>query len=286
MILYIIYKIAQVVVMALPLKFSFWLGARIADIHYLFSKKDRDLVLNNLKNVYGKVDKETKRAARTVLRDFAKYLVEFLRFSRVGREYIKRDVKVEGLENLNQALEAKKGVIIVSAHLGNWELGAALFAQLGYPMYVIALAHKDNNVNKFFINQRAITGVKNITLGGSVRRSLARLKENAMIALLCDRDFSNNAIPATFFGKTAFLPIGSGLFAVKSGCALVPVFVVRQKDDRHKVIIDKAIEYNLTGDKRRDIKDIVQKVAGVMEDYVRRYPEQWFMFGNPWKGKG
>ncbi|MDB4349852.1 lipid A biosynthesis acyltransferase, partial [Omnitrophica bacterium] len=66
---------------------------------------------------------------------------------------------------------------------------------------------------------------------------------------------------------------------------IVPVFIVRQKNDNHKLIIEKPLEYELTGNNERDIKSIVEKAAGVIEKYVRLYPEQWFMFDNPWEKK-
>ncbi len=283
--MYILYRIAHAIILILPVRFSYWLASRIADIHYYTSKKDRRLLIDNLKNVFGKVDKKTKRAARAVIRNFGKYLVDFLRVERMGREYIEKHVKVEGIDNLKGALEANKGVLAFSAHLGNWEWGAAIIAQLGFPISVIALAHKDKNVNSFFINQRTIKGVKSIPVGGSVRKSLELLAKNEVIGILPDRDFSNNSIPVNFFGKRSFMPVGIGILAIKSGCALVPTFVTREKNNTHKLILEKPLEYNLTKNKDVDIKNILQKTTETIEKYVRLYPEQWFMFDGPWRGQ-
>lgn len=283
MLLYILYRIGQVLVLILPIRFSYWLASRIADIHYYTSKKDRGLLVNNLKNVFGKDDKKTRYTAKLILRNFGKYLVEFLRFSKMGKGYIEKYVKTEGVDNFKRALRANKGALAFSAHLGNWEWGAAIIAQLGYPISVIALAHKDKNVNNLFINQRAIIGVKNIALGGSVRKSRELLAKNEIIAILSDRDFSNNSVPVNFFGKTAFMPIGTAIFAIKSGCPLLPTFIVREKDDTHKLIVEKPLEFNISRNNKEDIRNIMQLVASTIEKYVRLYPEQWFMFDNPWK---
>ncbi|MBL7069415.1 MAG: lysophospholipid acyltransferase family protein [Candidatus Omnitrophica bacterium] len=285
MILYILYRIAQFLVITLPLKIAYRLGTSIADLQFLISKKDRALLINNLKSACNKSEEESRHSARAILRNFAKYLVEFLRFARMGRDYIQKNVKIEGLDNLKKALELKKGAIVFSAHLGNWEWGAAILAQLGFPVNVIALAHKDRNVNNFFINQRAIKGVKNIPLGGSVRKSLKLLSKNEIIGILSDRDFSNNSVPVNFFGKTALMPIGIGVLAIMSGSPLIPVFIVREKGNTYKYLIGDPIEYTISGNKENDIKEIVQKSIKSTEKYIRLYPEQWFMFDDPWKSK-
>ena len=283
MLLYLIYRVAQIIVMVFPLKFSYWFWSRVAVLNYYLSKKDRNIILNNIKNISDKDDKKARRVARAVFRNFAKYLVDFLRFRKMGKPYIEKYVKLEGVENLEHALEKKKGVIAFSAHLGNWEWGAAILAQLGYPIHVIALAHKHKGVNNFFLNQRAIKGVKNIPVGGSVRKSLEALANNEIIGILSDRDFSNNSVPVNFFGKTAFMPIGTALFAIKGGCTLLPVFTVREYGNVYKYVFEKPLEYTLSGDKKSDIRNIMQKVSEIIEKYIRLYPEQWFIFCNPWK---
>lgn len=279
----IIYKIAQFVAIFFPLTFSYWLASRIADLRYYTSKRDRHLIINNLKNVFGKDDRHTRHVARCILRNFGKYLIEFLRFQKMGKSYFEKYVLVDGSENLKEALGANKGALLFSAHLGNWEWGAAIVAHLGFPLNAITLTHKDKRVDDFFINQRTIKGIKNIPLGGSVRKTLRVLGKNEAVAILSDRDFSNNSIPVTFFNKTAYMPIGIGLFAIKSNCKLVPTFVIREKNNVHRLILEKPLEYTLSGNKEEDIKMIVQKTTSVIEKYVRKYPEQWFMFDNPWR---
>jgi KDO2-lipid IV(A) lauroyltransferase len=280
--LYLAYKIGQVLTLIFPLKFSYWLGSRIADMHYANSKKDREIVLNNLRHICGDRG-DLEHLARSVFRNFAKYLAEFLRVSRMDERYIKRKVEFEGIENLTEVLKQKKGAVLFSAHLGNWEWGAALVAYLGFPISAIVLAHKHKNVNDFFINQRTIKGIGSIPLGGSVRRSMKLLAANETVAILADRDFSNNSVPVDFFGKKAMMPVGCAIFAIKNKSPLVPVFIARQGNDRHKLTIEKPLELDLTGKKEDDIKKVVQATTNVIERYVRMHPEQWFMFADPWK---
>jgi KDO2-lipid IV(A) lauroyltransferase len=286
MLVYLLYKFGMFLSVMLPIRFSFWLGSRIADIHFARSPKDRAVIAQNIMAVTGEKDPARARImAREVMRNFAKYLVEFLRFSRMNEEYIKKNVIIEGAEHLKEALSKNRGAIAFSAHLGNWEWGGALVSQLGYSIHAIAWAHKNKMVNDFFVNQRALGGMGSILLGGSVRRSLSLLKKNEIIAILPDKDFSNNSVKVDFFGRPAHMPVGIGLLALMSKAALVPVFVTREKDGRHKLVIEKPLDYDLVGDKGEDVKNIVQKAAHTIEKYVKMYPEQWFMFDNPWAQK-
>jgi KDO2-lipid IV(A) lauroyltransferase len=223
--------------------------------------------------------------ARQVFRNFGKYLVEFLRFEKMGDNYINRKVRIVGAENLKEALGLKKGAILFSAHLGNWEWGGALIAHLGFPIYAIVLEHKHKKINDFFVRQRALKGMGSIPLGGSVRAALKHLDNNDSIAILSDRDFSNNSVGVSFFGKEAYLPIGTAIFALRRRCPLVPCFIVREKGNKHTFYIEKPIEYTLSGTKEANIKEIVQKTANVLERYIKQYPDQWFIFDDPWRKK-
>ena len=100
MIMYVLYRIAQTVVLILPLRFSYWLASRVADVRYYTSPRDRRLLANNLKTALGKEGSEARRLGREILRNFGKYLVEFLRFSRMEKGYIEKFVVFEGRENL------------------------------------------------------------------------------------------------------------------------------------------------------------------------------------------
>jgi len=284
--LYAAYRIGQFLVLKLPLRFSYWLASRFSDLRFATAKKDRNLIINNIKTITGKDGPDARRIARQVFRNFAKYLIEFLRFEKMGDEYIKRHVRIEGAENIKSALKLGKGAVLFSAHLGNWEWAGALIAHLGFSLKAIVLTHKDKRIDDFFTKQRMINGMGSIPLGGSVRKCLKQLDANGLIAIVSDRDFSNNSIDATFFGKTAHMPVGTAILAMKKGCPLIPCFIVRQKNDKHVFFIDKPIEYKAPEDNDAAVKEIVQRVTDVIEKYVRKYPEQWFMFENPWERKG
>jgi len=284
MIYYILYRIGQFIALFLPLKIGYLLAAFVSDLRYIFADKDRQAVRENLKTIFPeKTEREIRRLRIRMFRNFAKYLIDFFRFSKLDREYIKRNIKIENMHYVDEALAKGKGVIALSAHIGNWELGGVVIALLGYPFWAVALPHKHKAVNNFFNSQRESKGMMVIPLGKAVRRCFNLLKENKIVALAGDRDFTERGLVLDFFGKPAFFPEGPAAFALKTGAVIVPAFMVRNKDDSFTLKMEKPVEFNPTNDKGKDLVELIKRYKMIFEDYIRRYPEQWYMFRRFWK---
>jgi KDO2-lipid IV(A) lauroyltransferase len=283
MLYYILYRIGQFIALCLPLKIGYLVAVFVSDLHYIFADKDRAAVKDNLKTIFpGKSDREIKKIRIRMFRNFAKYLVDFFRFSKLDTEYIKRNIKIENMRYVDEALAKGKGVIALSAHIGNWELGGVVIALLGYPFWAVALPHKHKAVNNFFNSQRESKGMMVIPLGKAVRQCLNLLKENKVVALAGDRDFTEKGLVLDFFGKPAFFPEGPAAFALKTGAVIVPAFMVRNKDDSFTLKVEKPLEFNPTDDKDKDLIESIKRYKSIFEDYIRRYPEQWYMFRKFW----
>lgn len=280
---YLLYRIGQFIALSLPLKLSYKLAIFFSDLHYIFADKDRLATKENLKVIFPEKSlKEIYRLRLWIFRNFAKYLVDFFRFERLNLEYIKKNIRIENIGYFDEALSKGKGVIVLTAHLGNWELGGVVVALLGYPFWVVALPHKHKMVNNFFNRQRESKGIKVIPLGKAVRASLNVLKENGVLALAGDRDFTEKGIILDFFGKPAFFPEGPAAFSLKTGAAIVPCFMVRNKDDSFTLRIEKPLEFIPTGNREEDLREIITRYKAIFEDYIRRYPDQWYMFRRFW----
>lgn len=281
---YLLYRLGQFIALNTPLKLAYRIAIFISDLHYLFADKDRRRVKGNLKAIFPeKSDREIRRLRLQMCRNFAKYLVDFFRFEKIDKEYIKKNIRIENLHYFNQALSKGKGAIALTAHLGNWELGGVVISLLGYPFWVVALAHKEKKVNEFFNFQRESKGLKVIPLGRAVRACFNTLKDNKIVGLVGDRDFTQKGIVMNFFGKPTFLPEGPAVFSLKTGAPIVPGFMLRNKDDTFTLIIEKPIEFTPCGDKNKDLEALINRYTKVIEDYIRRYPDQWYMFRTFWK---
>jgi KDO2-lipid IV(A) lauroyltransferase len=146
----------------------------------------------------------------------------------------------------------------------------------------VALSHNDERVNDFFNAQRKSKGVYIIPLGKAVRQCLSVLKDNRILALVGDRDFAERGMILPFFGRPAHFPEGPAAFALKTGAPIVPGFTLRNPDDTFTLRFEKPIECILSGNTEKDTREIIMRYKEVMEAYIKKYPDQWYMFKHFW----
>lgn len=282
MINYIIYRIGEFIALNLPLKLGYKLAVLISDLNYIISFSDRKAVKDNLKVIFpDKSNREIYVIRRKMFRNFAKYLVDFFRFSKLDIESIKKNIRIENLHYFDEEIKKGSGIIILTAHLGNWELGGIIIALLGYPLWVVALPHKNKRVDEFFNYQRESKGIQVIPFGKAARQCLNLLKENKLLALVGDRDFSEKGITIDFFGKKTLFPLGPAAFSLKTNTCIIPGFMVRNPDDTFTLRIEKPIYPEKSGgpDKNEvEVLKIINNYKLIFEDYIRKYPDQWYMF--------
>ena len=280
---YYIYRFGKFLALALPLRLVYFLAAFLAQAYYLFAFSDRRAVKANLRVIFPKEsNRQLGKISRMVFRNFAKYLVDFFRFEKLNRQYIDKNIKLENLHYFDEALAKGKGVVVLTAHLGNWELGGVVIAQLGYPFWVVALPHKNKKVNDFFDTQRNKKGVKVIAMGKAVRSCITEIRKNHMVALVGDRDFTEKGIIIDFFGRPTHFPEGPAALSLLTGACIVPGFMFRNPDNSFTLRIEKPIEFLPTGDKTKDLADLVGVYKKIIEDYIRQYPQQWYVFRKFW----
>ncbi|GAI36554.1 unnamed protein product, partial [marine sediment metagenome] len=247
--------------------------------------RDRQIVKNNLRIALKEDEKNVAHYSRSVFRNFAKNLVEFFRFPKVDISFLKKFVKIEGQEYFDQAFALQKGIIGITAHLGNWELSGAVASVLGYPLDVVVLTHRHRLVDDFFTRKRAEKGIKGIPIKSSVKEFISILRNNRMLVLAGDRNFSKSGIEVNFFGKPARMPVGMATLALRLKSPVIPGFLIREKDDSFRLIIEKPIAYKASGNLDTDLKNFTRRCLEVIEKYVRKYPEQWAIFGQVWENR-
>ncbi|MDD5255190.1 MAG: lysophospholipid acyltransferase family protein [Candidatus Omnitrophica bacterium] len=279
---YVIYRFGQFIALHLPLKAAYAIAVLLADLHLALGFLDRRRVGENLRIIFpGFEPRKIRQVRRRMFRNFAKYLVDFFRFSQIDAEYIKSHIRIENLHYLNESLAEKKGVITVTAHLGNWELGGVVVAMMGYPLWGVALPHKDKIVDDFFNFQRQRKGLKVIPLGRAVRQCLAILAQNEILALVGDRDFTERGVRVNLFGKPTIFPSGPAALSLKTGAPIVPGFLFRNKDDGFTLKFEEPIHPGSAPEGAQYLA-IVEKYRPIFERYIREFPDQWYMFRNFW----
>lgn len=281
---YIFYRTAQAFALVLPLKAAYGVAVLLSNVYSMFAFRDRRAVTENLKVIFpDKPDNEIFRIRRELFCNFAKYLVDFFRFQKLDAEYLKKKVRLKNLNYIDESLSKGAGALLVTAHLGNWELGGVVISVLGYPFLTVALPHKSRMVNNFFNSQREIKGMRVLPLGNAAKGCLKGLRKNEVLALVGDRDFAGKGMLIDFFGKPTVFPVGPAALALQAKTKIIPGFMLRNADDSFDLIMNEPLEFTPSGDNQKDLKELITRYKSVFEDYIRRYPEQWYMFRRFWK---
>lgn len=283
--MYALYRIGYFIAMTCPLPISYGLARIVAGLCYYACAKDRKAIIENIRIITGghETEKRLREMAKDVYRNFAKYLVDFFRFSKIDKDYVEKFVKFDGIQYLDEALRHGKGAIALSAHIGNWELGGAVLAAIGYPVSAVALTHRDKRIDDFFTRQRLAGKMKPIQIGAALKECYRVLKSNQILGLLGDRDFTKNGLAADFFGKSTLFPQGPSVFAYRLGAPLVPTLITRQPDDTFRMAFEPPIYADQGKSEECAVGELTIKCAGVIESYVKKYPTQWYIFRNMWK---
>ncbi|MDD5679330.1 MAG: lysophospholipid acyltransferase family protein [Kiritimatiellae bacterium] len=281
--MYTCYRMAQIVSRTLPRRFAYWLGLRIADHFYASDHDGRRAIMSNFRQILTMQgitasDKTLEQMARKNFQYFGKYLVDFFKFARFTPTVIRRLVSLEHIEYLEQAEALGRGIIFITAHLGNWELGGAILAAMGRRIHAVFLPHRENKINTLFQKHRSQRGLQCIPLGHAARGVMEALKHNECVAMLADRDFTAHHHPILFFGKPAHLSSGPARIAVKTQAPLVPTFLLRQPDDTFLLRLYPPIVPN----PGTTVAELEEQIRDVLEQEIGRNPLQWFMFDDFW----
>lgn len=276
---YFIYRLVQWIAMTFPKWFAYKVAIAVAGIFYLFRWRMRRTLVDNLRHAFPeKKDAVIYSYARLTFCNFGKYLVDFFRFDKFDRQAMEREVTIAGQEHVEECLEKGKGLITVTAHLGNWELGGVVMALLGYKFNVVALSHESSKVDSIFVRQRENKGVRVIPLGRAAARCVKALRQNELIALLGDRNINETGVKVPFLNGAVFLPRGPATLSIHMDAPIMPGFLVRTEDDKFRLILEKPIYDTGAGDKEERIKKLTGEVVKVIGNYIRQYPGQWYMF--------
>jgi KDO2-lipid IV(A) lauroyltransferase len=195
---------------------------------------------------------------------------------------VEKHVLVKGREHLEEALSHGKGAIILTAHLGNWELGAHVMTQMGHEVTSIALEHQNPRVDRLLNEQRRRRGVNLLSTSGYLRGCYRALREGKIVALLGDRDVTGGGIEMEFLGKRVSLPQGPARLSVRTGAPIIPGFNLRRSNDSWHTIIEKPIYPNPDDDQEGAVRSLMEKYVPVMEEYIRWHPCQWAVFYDFW----
>ncbi|UCH12654.1 MAG: lysophospholipid acyltransferase family protein [Candidatus Omnitrophota bacterium] len=284
--LYILLLFINKIILLLPLNFSLVIGKLGGFLAYLFLPKYSKLAKDNLRMAYKdeKLHHQLNKITRNVFANLGMSAAEVLSMPKIKRQLDKKMYGV-GFEKIDKALSKGKGVIMIGAHFGNWEILPAYFTAKGYPLSVIARRVYYEKYDELVKLLRDSTGVNIIFRDESPRRVLEVLKNNGLLGIMPDQDIDSiEGVFVRFFNKPAYTAIAPVSLAMRMGSPMLPCFIMRD-GARHKIVVEDPLNLIISGNKQEDIVKNTQLWSNVVESYIRKYPEQWVWMHRRWKTK-
>ncbi len=271
----------------LPSPLAERLGIGIGTLMRSASPRHARIVMTNLRLAFGaeKSEAELAAIARACYRHLGLCLTELIRLPAMSREDLRRMVELRGKEHIEAALKAGRGAIMLTGHLGNWELCGSRVAAEGYPMNVIARAQRDSEITEYIRRTRETMGMKVLHRGSAVRNALRVLRNNELLAVLLDQNAGDDGVFVDFFGHLASTAPGAAAFALRTGAAVLPGFGWRNPDNTHTGVVGPPVPLVKTGDREHDIFVNTARYTKIIEEHIRAHPEQWFWLHKRWKAR-
>lgn len=285
---YRVLRLAAVVAGFLPMRLGYFLAECGGDAIFLLSANRRNIVGDNMKRVLGvELDRRRlRRKVRGVFKNMAKNYFDLTKLSQLRSDNLERSVTIEGWDYLTKAVTSARGTIIVTSHLGNFEVAAKVLALRGIKMTILVEAFDSTPFLRNIAKLRQGNRSEIIPIGmRAMRESLGILRRGGTLTIVCDRDIQRDGLKVKFFGEETSLPFGAVSLALRTGAAVVPIFGVRKSNSRFAICIEPPLRLIDTGNRSQSVKANLERLVAVMERYIRQYPEQWVVLEPIWGNK-
>jgi len=282
------FKIVQSVVARLPRPWAYALAVVAARFAWWFSPLARPRLEFNLKVACPELEndpRELRRISRLNFRNHAKAYADLMQLPRARVEAMRPVLKVTGLDYLEEARAIGKGVLVVSCHMGSYEVVAAIWSATLAPVSFFAEEVEPRTLFEWYRDTRARLGISVLTLDhGGIRKVLDALREQEMVITAIDRDITGTGYLMPFFGKLAPIPLGPAAIALRLGTPVFPVCVYRLPDDTYMAEGAPLVHPVSTGNPRADQVRMTDQVLRQLERFIQRHPEQWHVPHKIWTG--
>jgi len=266
-----------------PMRWAERLGSALGDVIFWCVPQYRTVARRNLAAAFGWDAGRVEVVARQVFLNIGKTLIEFLRLPVLSPAAIRQVCQLEGLEHVREGLAAGRGVLLVTAHYGNWELVAARLVVEGVRLHVVVRDADDPVTNGIINGIRERCGYRVIPRPSAPRGVLAALRRNEVVAMLIDQNTIEGGEFVPFFGRLAATVSGPAVLALRTGAAVIPGFVSRRADDTHVGVISPPAPLPRAGDRETGIRELTAHLTALIEAQVRADPTQWFWIHDRWR---
>jgi Kdo2-lipid IVA lauroyltransferase/acyltransferase len=261
-------------------------GIALGLLVYLVHRRLRRVGMRNLQMAYPQMSRrERRRILRHEFVSLGRQLAEFCLFPRYTRENVGQVVVYDGFENFERAYARGKGVLFLTAHLGAWELSAFAHSLHGHPLSIVMRSLDNPYVDRLVERYRTLHGNRTVDKDDFVRGLLSAMRAGETVGILMDTNMTPpQGVFVDFFGIPACTASGLARIALRTDAAVVPGFTVWDAKLRKYILrFDPAVELIRTGDDQRDVVANTARFTSIIEEHVRRYPDQWLWVHRRWK---
>jgi len=271
---------------SIPQKHIASVGKLLGMLVYFVDLRHRRIVRRNLQFVHPEWSQDRiQKLSKRIFENLGVTLLEICQITSFSREDILRKVRIRGKDNLLNAIKNPNGVILISAHIGNWEMAPlSISCYLQKPLVVVARELQSKAFDRWILRLRTRFGATIIYKEGALPEMTRTLRQGKVLGLLIDQNTkSSEGVDVTFFDRTVSATPSAALLAIRCKSPVLPVFCIREADSRLTLIVEPPLTMKKTGGLRADLKTNTQIMTSAIERAVRAYPEQWFWFHKRWK---
>lgn len=269
----------------LPRPWLLALGTAAGELAYRLDRRHTRVALKNLTIAFGDAvsPPDRRRIARACWRHYGRITADAAAFHRLTPADIGRRIRYEGLEALRAAHVEGKGVLVILAHFGHWELTGYMQGFLGYPLLAITKPLDNPRVEAMLAELRSGSGNELVPKEGGVRASLRALARGVCVAVMIDQDARESGIFVPFFGRLSSTIPTVGTMHLRTGAAVVTAFSYPEAGGGWRIVYDRMTFPGLTGDRERDVRRITCETTALLEARIRERPELWLWMHRRWK---
>jgi KDO2-lipid IV(A) lauroyltransferase len=271
---------------AMPRAMAHRVAQILAGLGFHLAKRQRRAGLRNLQLAFPNLTSaEHEKILRGCFRNLGRLLVEFTHFPELNKTNVSNFVVHDGLENYLEGMRRGKGLIFMTAHFGSWELSSFAHAVYGYPLKFVVRPIDNPCVEELISRYRTLSHNVPIQRRSAARDILKALRKNEAVGILFDQNTTRSeGVFAEFFGLTCATTPSIALFALRTGAAVVPGFLIWDESlQKHRLRLDPPVELIETGDLEHDVLENTKHFNSILEGYIRKYPDQWLWIHRRWK---
>jgi KDO2-lipid IV(A) lauroyltransferase len=282
--LFVSFLAFRAVVAVTPRRLALALAAFLGRLAYLAGGRIRRGATGRLAATLGCDPREAARLCRRMYRNFALGFVDLIIFGGWRRRWLPRVVRAEGFEHVERAMAEGRGVVGLTGHFSNWELLGGYVARRLGGIAVLATTAYDENFNRLAVYYRRRLGVRTIYRTEAAAVPLGWLRGGGFLGVLADQDIpSLPSVVIDFLGKPARTPVGPALLARRAGAPIIPMYVVRERDNNYRVVVESPLPKSTSRNVKRAVEEDTAAWSAAVARWVRRYPEQWVWVHDRWR---